>query len=63
VDQYATDIFENLLLHMTECCLVTPGMQFVLATRHLERIADHARISPKTSSSGCAGLDVPHGRG
>ena len=43
VDQYRDRIFENLMLSMTQnVALVTPGMQFVLATRHLERIADHA---------------------
>src|SRR5260370_7165440 len=43
VDQYRDRIFENLLLHMTQnVALVTPEMPFVLATRHLERIADHA---------------------
>src|SRR5580692_5788846 len=43
VDQYRDRIFEKLLEHMTQdVALVTPGMQFVLATRHLERIADHA---------------------
>jgi len=39
VDQYRDRIFENLLQHMTtDVALVSPGMQFVLATRHLERI-------------------------
>src|SRR6202035_5113389 len=43
VDQYRDRIFERLLQSMTqETALVGPGLQFVLATRHLERIADHA---------------------
>jgi len=37
-----------------ETTLVSPGMQFILATRHLERIADHATTLPRTSSSGSA---------
>src|SRR6201998_1246819 len=42
VDQYRDRIFEKLLQNMTqEPGFVGPGMQFVLATRHLERIADH----------------------
>jgi phosphate transport system protein len=43
VDQYRDRIFEQLLQGMTQQpTLVSPGLQFILATRHLERIADHA---------------------
>jgi phosphate transport system protein len=43
VDQYRDRIFEHLLQRMTQdVSRVTPDLQFVLATRHLERIADHA---------------------
>ncbi len=43
VDQYRDRIFEQFLQGMTrEPALVSPGLQFILATRHLERIADHA---------------------
>src|SRR6516164_9351053 len=43
VDQYRDRIFEQLLQKMTQqASLVSPGLQFILATRHLERIADHA---------------------
>jgi len=43
VDQYRDRIFEQLLEQMTQqTALVVPSMQFILATRHLERIADHA---------------------
>jgi phosphate transport system protein len=43
VDQYRDRIFDRLLQGMTqEPAAVSPGLQFVLATRHLERIADHA---------------------
>src|ERR1700693_4761623 len=41
VDQYRDRIFERLLQSMTqETARVGPGLQFVLATRHLERIDD-----------------------
>jgi len=64
VDQYRDRIFENLLQHMTEdVALVSPGMQFVLATRHLERIADHATNIAEDIIFWVRGLDVRHGRG
>src|SRR5271166_1423916 len=64
VDQYRDRIFENLMLHMTEnVALVSPGMQFVLATRHLERIADHATNIAEDIIFWVRGLDVRHGRG
>jgi phosphate transport system protein len=64
VDQYRDRIFENLLMNMTEnVALVSPGMQFVLATRHLERIADHATNIAEDIIFWVRGLDVRHGRG
>ena len=64
VDQYRDRIFENLLQHMaTDVALVGPGMQFVLATRHLERIADHATNIAEDIIFWVRGLDVRHGRG
>ena len=64
VDQYRDRIFENVLEHMTEdVALVSPGMQFVLATRHLERIADHATNIAEDIIFWVRGLDVRHGRG
>jgi phosphate transport system protein len=63
VDQYRDRIFENLLQHMTtDVALVSPGMQFVLATRHLERIADHATNIAEDIIFWVRGLDVRHGR-
>jgi phosphate transport system protein len=60
VDQYRDRIFEKLLERMTQqAALVSPGLQFVLATRHLERIADHAT----NIIFWVRGLDVRHGRG
>src|ERR1700682_5865101 len=64
VDQYRDRIFEKLLQHMTqEPTLVSPGLQFILATRHLERIADHATNIAEDIIFWVRGLDVRHGRG
>src|SRR5579863_524854 len=64
VDQYRDRIFEQLLQRMTqEPALVSPGMQFILATRHLERIADHATNIAEDIIFWVRGLDVRHGRG
>ena len=64
VDQYRDRIFENLLQNMTQdVSRVSPGMQFVLATRHLERIADHATNIAEDIIFWVRGLDVRHGRG
>ena len=64
VDQYRDRIFEHLLENMTrEPALVSPGLQFILATRHLERIADHATNIAEDIIYWVRGLDVRHGRG
>src|ERR1700752_3042002 len=64
VDQYRDQIFETLMQNMTQnVSLVTPGMQFILATRHLERIADHATNIAEDILFWVRGLDVRHGRG
>ncbi len=64
VDQYRDRIFEKLLDSMTrQAVLVSPGMQFILATRHLERIADHATNIAEDIIFWVRGLDVRHGRG
>ncbi len=63
VDRYRDRIFEQLLARMTEgTSLVTPGMHFVLATRYLERIADHATNIAEDIIFWVRGLDVRHGR-
>ena len=63
VDQYRDRIFEQLLQRMTqEPALVSPGLQFILATRHLERIADHATNIAEDIIFWVRGLDVRHGR-
>jgi phosphate transport system protein len=64
VDRYRDQIFENLMQNMTQnVATVSPGMQFVLATRHLERIADHATNIAEDIIFWVRGLDVRHGRG
>jgi phosphate transport system protein len=64
VDQYRDQIFEALMHSMTQnATLVSPGLQFVLATRHLERIADHATNIAEDIIFWVRGLDVRHGRG
>ena len=64
VDRYRDRIFEDLLEGMTQdVARVTPDMQFVLATRHLERIADHATNIAEDIIFWVRGLDVRHGRG
>jgi len=64
VDQYRDRIFEQLMQRMTaEPSLVSPGLQFILATRHLERIADHATNIAEDIIFWVRGLDVRHGRG
>ena len=64
VDKYRDRIFERQLERMTgEPELVSPGLQFVLATRHLERIADHATNIAEDIIFWIRGLDVRHGRG
>ena len=63
VDQYRDRIFEQLLQHMMqEPTLVGPNLQFILATRHLERIADHATNIAEDIIFWVRGLDVRHGR-
>src|SRR5271154_84525 len=64
VDRYRDRIFEQLLQSMTlEPAAVSPGLQFILATRHLERIADHATNIAEDIIFWVRGLDVRHGRG
>jgi phosphate transport system protein len=63
VDQYRDRIFESLLAGMTQDpTRVAPNMHFVLATRHLERIADHTTNIAEDILFWVRGLDVRHGR-
>jgi phosphate transport system protein len=64
VDQYRDRIFEELLSCTTEHPAQTgPNLHFVLASRHLERIADHATNIAEDILFWVRGLDVRHGRG
>src|SRR5205807_5098284 len=63
VDRYRDRIFEQLLQQLTHApTLVSPGLQFILATRYLERIADHATNIAEDIIFWVRGLDVRHGR-
>jgi len=64
VDRYRDQVFERLLAGMREdSAQVSPNMQFVLATRYLERIADHTTNIAEDIIFWLRGLDVRHGRG
>lgn len=64
VDQYRDQIFQEVLRRMMEePTSVSPGLQYILATRHLERIADHATNISEDIIFWVRGLDVRHGRG
>ncbi len=64
VDRYRDQIFEHLLAGMAQDPgHVAPNFQFVLATRYLERIADHATNIAEDIIFWLRGLDVRHGRG
>ncbi|HJY88340.1 MAG TPA: phosphate signaling complex protein PhoU [Candidatus Acidoferrales bacterium] len=63
VDSYRDQLFERLLAGMKENPQrVGPSMQFILATRYLERIADHATNIAEDIIFWLRGLDVRHGR-
>src|ERR1700681_1921266 len=63
VDRYRDQIFEHLLSRMTEePGQAAPQLQFVLATRYLERIADHSTNIAEDIIFWVRGLDVRHGR-
>jgi phosphate transport system protein len=63
VDQYRDRVFEALLAAMaTDPGEAAPNLQFVLASRHLERIADHATNIAEDILFWVRGLEVRHGR-
>ncbi|MGB6264302.1 MAG: phosphate signaling complex protein PhoU [Candidatus Acidiferrales bacterium] len=63
VDRYRDQLFEALLAGMTaDPSLAAPNLHFVLASRHLERIADHATNIAEDVLFWVRGLEVRHGR-
>jgi len=63
VDQYRDRVFDTLLAGIAENPgQAAPGLQFVLASRHLERIADHATNIAEDILFWVRGLEVRHGR-
>jgi phosphate transport system protein len=63
VDQYRDQVFESLLAGMTRNpALAAPNLHYVLASRHLERIADHATNIAEDILFWVRGLEVRHGR-
>jgi phosphate transport system protein len=63
VDQYRDRVFEGLLAGMTRRpTQAAPNLQFILASRHLERMADHATNIAEDVLFWVRGLEVRHGR-
>ena len=63
VDQYRDRVFDTLLAGIAEDSgQAAPNLQFVLASRHLERIADHATNIAEDILFWLRGLEVRHGR-
>jgi phosphate transport system protein len=63
VDQYRDQVFEALLAGITnDSSLAARNLHFVLASRHLERIADHATNIAEDVLFWVRGLEVRHGR-
>ena len=64
VDRYRDEIFERLLSGMRQRPgEVAASLQLVLASRYLERLADHATNIAEDIIFWVRGLDVRHGRG
>ena len=64
VDRYRDQIFERLMSTMTERpAEIGPNLQFILVSRYLERLADHATNIAEDIIFWVRGLDVRHGRG
>jgi phosphate transport system protein len=63
VDRYRDQVFERLLSNMSEHPAdVAPNLQLVLASRYLERLADHTTNIAEDIIFWVRGLDVRHGR-
>jgi len=63
VDQYRDRVFEVLLAGISEdSAQAPPNLQWILASRNLERIADHATNIAEDILFWLRGLEVRHGR-
>jgi phosphate transport system protein len=63
IDDFRDRMFERLLAEMKEdSSLVGPNMQFILAIRNLERIADHTTNIAEDVVFWLHGLDIRHGK-
>ena len=63
VDRYRDRIFESLMASMTERPSdIAPNLQLILASRYLERLADHATNIAEDVIFWVRGLDVRHNR-
>jgi phosphate transport system protein len=63
VDQFRDRVFDALLAAIAnDSGQAAPNLQFVLASRHLERIADHATNIAEDVLFWVRGLEVRHGR-
>lgn len=63
IDSYRDRVFEGLLAGMAaDVTQAAPNLQFLLASRNLERIADHATNIAEDVLFWVRGLDVRHGR-
>jgi phosphate transport system protein len=63
VDRYRDHVFETLLAGIAaNPAMAAPNLHFVLASRHLERIADHATNIAEDVLFWVRGLEVRHGR-
>src|ERR1700721_2150364 len=63
VDQYRNRVFESLLADMSKAPTVAaPHLHYVLASRHLERLAVHATNIAEDILYWVRGLEVRHGR-
>jgi phosphate transport system protein len=63
VDRYRDRVFESLLAGISaNPTQAAPNLQFVLASRHLERIGDHATNISEDILFWVRGLEVRHGR-
>lgn len=63
IDQYRDRVFETLLAEISNHpAQAAPNTHYILASRHLERIADHATNIAEDILFWVRGLEVRHGR-